>query len=61
MVAGSAWVKGISQGPASPTKYFEAEVAVFLVSDFPDGWVDVTMTWLGSLVGPLTPALTTGR
>lgn len=54
-------MKGISQGPASPTKYFEAEVAVFLVSDFPDGWVDVTMTWLGSLVGPLTAALTTGR
>lgn len=42
MVAGSGGVKAISQGPASPIKYFEADVAVFLVPNSQmGGWMSL--------------------
>lgn len=42
MVAGSRGVKDISQGPASPIKYFEADVAVFLVPNSQmGGWMSL--------------------
>ena len=46
MVAGSGGVKGISQGPASPIKYFEADVAVFLVPNSQmGGWMSLSLGW----------------